>query len=1616
MEDKIRVLILEDVPSDAEMAAREIRKSLPNCDFLTVDNETDYLNALSNFEPEIIISDYQLPGYDGLTALKHTQQKTPFLPFIILTGSQNEDIAVECMKAGATDYVIKEHLKRLGSAVEHSLDQKRMKLEQERVNTTAIEQQRIYEKKLIDSEARAQAFLTSNPDLMFLFSRDGVIVDCMAEDKSLLIREPEEIIGKQISELLSKHLADLAMFAIEKVETTEKAYTYEYELQVGNAQYFESRFAKCGKDKYLNIVRDITPRKLAENKLVESESRYKALLEANPDLMFLLSADGIFLEYKATREEMLLIPPETFLGQHVSDVLPENISKPTMDSIQAAILTGAIQTFEYELTFADAKYFECRLAPCGSNKFLVIVRDITEHRRFERQLRESEARYRRIFETSNEGILCIGADCNITLLNQKTADMFGYSIEDIVGRPIEYFMFVEDIAEHENLLDERKKGKIGSYERRYRRKDGSAVWAIVSATPEIDEKGNFIGSFGMLTDITDRKRFEEELKESEEKYRRLFETANEGIWGVNSEGITIFVNQKMATMLGYSIDEMVGEVITKHLFPEDMPDYYAKTQDRISGKHGFYDRKLKKKDGSVIWFNVSATPVIKKDDESIESYAMYTDITERKHQEQTLQKTLARYQKQRDNMLKISMSPYISGGDVKALAREICKVTASTLDVDRVGVWLFDDSRTKLTCYELFDKNTNEFSSGMVLSESEFISEFKYLETANFLECEAPLSDPRLKGITNHYLKPFKISALLDAVIKSQGLNLGVVCLEIVDRPHHWEQDEISYACQLADQMSLTIEYRKRIIAEQELLSSEHRYRQILETAPVGIAIHTDGKVVYANLAGAHIMAANSAQDIVGMDIKDILHPDIMESTIDRIKRLAAGEKGLYPAEEIFVRLDGKSVPVEVVSSMIEFQNKTSFQVIVTDITERKKASEMSKRNELRLKSMINILQYQTESVQDLINYALMEAINLTESTDGFLIVYENDTYTYVGGANKDAKKTKRIAHEMNVKPSDFWSNIISKHEPLINNDYNAEGQLNDYIPVGHVQVKKFLSLPVGVGKNNYLVVGVINKVTDYDEMDVLHLTLLMDSVWKMVDVKRNEVELRKLTRAVEQSPVSILITDIQGNIEYANDFFSKTTGYTASEVIGQNPRILKSGNTSPETYEELKQTIFSGKTWSGEFCNKKKNGEFYWEYASISPVLNAEGKVINFIAVKEDITARKQITQELIKAKEEAEQMSKVKSSFLANMSHELRTPMVGILGYSELLTNMLQEDEIKEMANTINVSGKRLLHTLNQILDLSRVEANLQEIQWEVIELNTFLRDKVKLFEIVAKKKGIALVYNSENNKVLLKTDSRLLEHVVNDLINNAIKYIDTGNVTVGLAIKKTDNGNYLQIKIIDTGIGIPLKQQDIIFDAFRQVSEGLNRSFEGTGLGLTISKKYIELLGGTISLKSKVGVGSTFIVSFVEVKDISLHNALQSIEKKAIPGKDEVEVNITKLPHVLLIDDDDVSFILIQRMLKGLVELDYVDNGLEAIDYINKTVYSLILLDINLPRGIGGLEVLAKIKAKQEYLNVPVVAVTAYSMVGDKETFLSKGCSHYLSKPFCKADLVDVLTLIR
>jgi PAS domain S-box-containing protein len=369
-------------------------------------------------------------------------------------------------------------------------------------------------------------------------------------------------------------------------------------------------------------------------------------------------------------------------------------------------------------------------------------------------------------------------------------------------------------------------------------------------------------------------------------------------------------------------------------------------------------------------------------------------------------------------------------------------------------------------------------------------------------------------------------------------------------------------------------------------------------------------------------------------------------------------------------------------------------------------------------------------------------------------------------------------------------------------------------------------------------------------------------AVQDITERKLAEEELKKLYSATEQSPAAIVITDINGYVEYVNSTFTKISGYPFTEIKGKIFRILHPDNCPGNVSDQIWQTIKNGLEWEGEYLNIRKDGTHYWESSLVSLVKDNNGKITHLLATQEDITEKKKNLEELILAKEKAEEAIHVKNVFLANMSHELRTPLIGILGYSEMLERELIHPDKLEMAHGIIRSGNRLLNTLNLILDLTRIESDRFEINLKIVNLIDEIYYTFNTFKGAAHEKGINFTKEIRNDKLYAKVDERMFRIIMENLINNAIKFTSRGSVKL---IADIEDEKTICISVNDTGIGIPEDYLDVIFEEFRQVSEGINRDYQGTGLGLSISKKYISLLGGTVSVQSRSGVGSSFFIRF-------------------------------------------------------------------------------------------------------------------------------------------------------
>ena len=513
----------------------------------------------------------------------------------------------------------------------------------------------------------------------------------------------------------------------------------------------------------------------------------------------------------------------------------------------------------------------------------------------------------------------------------------------------------------------------------------------------------------------------------------------------------------------------------------------------------------------------------------------------------------------------------------------------------------------------------------------------------------------------------------------------------------------------------------------------------------------------------------------------------------------------------------------------------------------------------------------------------------------------------------------------------------------------------------------------------------------------------MIASAIDITDLKRQEEAIKRLEIAIEQSPVALLITDLKGVITYASPAFTAITGYTVQEAMGHSTSILKSGKNDAAFYRNLWETITSGRIWEGSLINRRKSGELYHENMSITPVYDMEGEVTSYLAVKEDITDRMRIEEEKI-ARTAAEEANRSKSLFLSNMSHEIRTPLNAIIGFSQILEgDTTLGASQKEQVKTITRSGRHLLELINDVLDLSKIEAGKLMNQTEVFCLRDLLEDLEAMFSVISERKGIA--FDIDRTPLVpdfIEVDGGKLRQVMINILGNSFKFTSQGSVSVHLSLTVKENPAMLNVEVRDSGVGI--REEDIqnIFDAFTQSDAGLQMG--GTGLGLSITKRLIEIMGGSINVRSTYGSGTVFTFSIPVVPA-----AGDERTQAGHPGGNAVAFDLDgRRVQILIVDDQKDNLDLLMAILEPMgLSLFRAGNGQRAVEICEQETIDLVLMDLRMP-VMDGYTALKLIRKMNGYAGVPVIAVTASAFEDDRKAVLAQGFDGYLKKPFETAEL--------
>ncbi|MBK7631599.1 MAG: PAS domain S-box protein [Ignavibacteriales bacterium] len=1062
------------------------------------------------------------------------------------------------------------------------------------------------------------------------------------------------------------------------------------------------------------------------------------------------------------------------------------------------------------------------------------------------------------------------------------------------------------------------------------------------------------------------------LKSSEERYKLLFDKAADLILIINPTGTVLDINNIFELETGYKRNELIG----KNIFHSGL------LTSKSSVSTAFYLSRLMigkdvpifeidgiKKDGDNITYELRAVPILEKE-ELIGVQAILRNISDRKKTEAKLHHS----EKQLSNLMSsLPGMAYRSRYDINW-----------TMEFVSQG------------CLDLTGFTADELTLNSKISYAELIhpedKENVFITIRESINKKAP------------YQLVYRIRTKSGA------------------EKWAWEKGtaQVSKKGKVETLEGFVTDISARVNTESALKESEELYKKLIATLPDIITItDINGEILFLNDIGIKFSGHKNFEEVKNKNIMGFIAQKDKDKGFRNFKN--ALTKKIGPQEYNFVNSKGEEFLFEVHREVLRSFDESPYGLIFSmrDITSRKKAEIELAQSEEKYRTLI-------DSIQDGVFLIVDGILLFVNKAFSKMIGYENGEIEGVSFlkfvAPEDVELVVgnyKLRQEGKLAPSSYEWRMLHKNGSKV--FVNMSARVISY------QGKK-------------ATIGTLKDITHQKKLEQILLNQknlfkgVADAANILLTERNFDLAISNTLKSLGQS------SDIDRVYIFENHFDSNssepllsqkyewTNGKVSPEI--DNPEmqnlkyfpmfeswypILNNGGTVNNLVKDLNPELKNLLSIQGIksillvpiMVNNQFWGFIGFDYCQSERIWSeSEISILQTTAANlGGIIERETTKKELIDAKNTAEEMSKLKSIFLANMSHEIRTPLIAILGYTEILKSEVEHQEWNDMITTIMQSGKRLMETLNLLLDLSKVEADKVQTNYNEINIAEEVTEVVIMLGPVAQKKNLYLKSKIEKDVVLSKLDKRLLHSIITNLVNNAIKYTNTGGITVELSTINSNGIDYAMIRVVDTGIGIAKEDQENVFEEFRQVSEGYNRHFEGAGLGLTISKKFAEKMGGSISLESEVGKGSTFTVVFqAEGEGVKSKPINTMTNENILPSP------LRKRRKVLVVDDDIATRNIVELFLRGEIELESASNSEEATDLINKEVYSVVLMDISLGKGISGVELLKNVRTLPQYKNVPIIAVTAHAMVGDKEKFLSSGFDDYLSKPFGKKDLIN------
>jgi PAS domain S-box-containing protein len=1418
-----------------------------------------------------------------------------------------------------------------------------------------------------------------------------------------------------------------------------------------------------------SLIRLIEERKLADEALQESETRFRFVSDNAPVLIWKSGTDTLCDYFNQTWLDFTGRTLEQEMGNGWAKGVHPDDFQYCLDTYLDSFNERRKFSMEYRLMHADGKYRW--LLDNGVPKFtsqgiftgyIGTCTDITENKRVEETFRNLS----RAVDQSPSSILITDTKVIIEYGNPKVFELAGYEPEELLGRNIRIFSSGEKTQEdYKHLWETILSGKEWKGEFHNKKKNGDLYWESESISAIKNSDGKIVNFLAVKEDITGRKQIEEALKNSEENFRNVVEMSPSPNF-VHQNSIIIYANPASLRMMRIEkLEDVIGTNILDWVHPDFHQVVVERTRKVIEEGNVAPKTEVQfiRADGTVGDTEAQSTPIIYGGLPAVN--IALNDISDRKLSEVAIQAA----HKSLSDLLNAAIHTSIISTDTNGIitvfskgaekmlgysAEEVVGKTTpacfhSESEAIERGKELTQEFGRPITGFEVFSanaqiyahdertwtyihkngtriivnliitaiRNTNEELIGFLGIASD-VTKRKEAEEAlleSSKKWEAIISaSPDGIGIVSF---DGKLEFMSDQLAKMYGYSaenkeeyIEKSIFEFIDPSSHQlltnnfhvllggnkDFETTEYLAVKKDNSRINIEVKSAVLLdmngnpanilfierditerkkiEAELEESREKYRGLSEASFEAIFISEKGICIEQNLA-AELMFGFSSEEAMNRFGTDWIAPEDREMVMNN---MISGYEAPY--EAMALRKDGTTFPCVLNGRMMYFRGRVVRVTSLSDISSLKKVEQ----------ELINAKEKAEESEQKFISI-------IQSQSEGIGFVDQNEVFEF---ANKATERIFETGDNELIGTSLYDYLKPDERNKVDQQTHNrGEGYVNTYelqiiTKKGNAKYIHVTATPKRDSNDNYLgAYGVFQDITDRKKAED--------------EVKRVSMRLALATRA---GGVGVWEFDIISNALLWDDQMFVLYGVEKNNFAGtyQTWRSGLHPNDVMHADAEIQMAIRGEKDFNTEFRVCWPDGSVHNLRALATVQCDDSGIPVSMIGTNWDITEQKKTEAVLFKAKQDADAANKSKSIFLANMSHEIRTPLNAIIGFSQLMKRDKHlNDKQKEYTTSIIRAGEHLMSLINDILELSKMEAGRLEVTPTTVDLNALLNDIHLIFSESARSKHLQFIFETADRlPTYIIVDDNKLRRILINLVGNAIKFTDEGCVAFRARVDKTDElKNRLVVEIQDSGPGIPANEIDKLFKHFVQTSTGINKS-TGSGLGLALSRELAILMGGEIHVTSEVGKGSVFTVE-VDI-EIGTEDAILDVTGKHVTGYHRTGEAF----RILVVDDieENIQIVVTLLNLVGFETMEAV-NGIDAIAKCEAWNPHLILMDLRMP-VMDGYEATRHIKATEKGKRIPIIALTTSSFEDERRIILEQGMQTYIRKPFRESDLFGTI----